>query len=503
MKSKKNMNRREFMGSAAALTAFTVVPRHVIGGINYIAPSDKITLANIGCGTQGLREMTGFITDPAVQVVAVCDPNRKTTDYVDWSLYGIRNRIRRLLEEPSWGKDLKGIPGGREVAKEVVEKYYKKVRASEKYKGCNSYADFRELLEKEKDLDAVKVMTPDHLHATISIAAMNKGRHVVMHKPIANRVYEARKTVETARQTGVSTHLLAWSKRSGYDLVKDWIKNGAIGTLREVHNWSNRPVWPQWTENPSETPPVPENFNWDLWLGPVPHRPYHPNYTHAVFRGWYDFGAGSIADMGTYSLWPLFTTFGINKPPVRIEANGTTTCKITNHVSGMHKNDVAFPYSCVIRFKFPAQSELPPIDITWYDGGMKPPVPEELEIDDKELPREGMMFVGDKGKILAGFRCEQPRIIPEKKMIELLGANNKFEDVVNRSHSVWINAFRNGQQSPGNFIDAEAVTETILLGAVALRAGKKIEYDSENMKIKNLPDANKYLYRKYRKGWEL
>jgi len=204
MTLKKNMKRREFLGSAAAAAAFTVVPRHVLGGLNYVAPSDKITIGYIGCGTQGLREMTGLITNPEIQIIAVCDPNRSTTDYVDWSLNGIRNGIRKVLEEPMWGKGLKGIPGGREIGQELIEKYYAKNRDSGSYKGCSSYADFRELLEKEKDLDALKIMTPDHLHATISIAAMKKGKHVVIHKPIANRVYEARLTIETARKMGVS-----------------------------------------------------------------------------------------------------------------------------------------------------------------------------------------------------------------------------------------------------------------------------------------------------------
>ena len=500
---KKNTNRRKFLGSAAAAFAFTVVPRHVLGGSKYVAPSDKVNIGYIGCGTQGLREMVSLITNPEIQITSVCDPNRNSTDYVDWSLDGIRNGIRRVLGNPSWGEGIDGIPGGREIGKEVVETYYAKNRGSGSYNGCSSYTDFRELLEKEKDLDALKIMTPDHLHATISIAAMKKGKHVVIHKPIANRVYEARLTIETARKTGVSTHLLAWSSRSGYGLVRDWIRDGAIGTLREVHNWSNRPVWPQWTSNPTETPPIPRGLDWDLWLGPVPDRPYHPNYTHAVFRGWYDFGGGSVADMGTYSLWPLFMTFGLDTPPTIIEANGTTTCAITNHVSRSHRNDVAFPYSCAFRFKFPARGNTPPFDIYWYDGGMKPPVPEELEADNGELSREGMMFVGDSGKILAGFRCERPQIIPERKMRQYMETRKAPEDVVDRSEGNWIDAFKSGMQSPGSFLKAGAVTETICLAAVALRAGRKIEYDSRNMKITNVPEANEYLYREYRKGWEL
>jgi hypothetical protein len=503
MTPKKTINRRDFLGTtAAASVAFTIIPRHVMGGPGYIAPSDKLTLAYIGCGTQGLREMCELIANPKLQIVAVCDPNKKSTNYVDWSPNGIRDDIRKTLGDPNWGSDLKGIPGGRDIGKELVEKYYAKSSGAGSYKGCASYADFRELLEKEKDFDAVKVMTPDHLHATVSIAAMKKGKHVVIHKPIANRMYEAKLSIETARKTGVSTHLLAYAKINGDETAKKMIKDGAIGTLKEIHNWSNRPVWPQWTSNPTETVPIPEGFDWQLWLGPVPDRPYHPNYTNAVFRGWYDFGAGSIADMGHYSLWPLFLTLGINTPPLSAEAYGTTTCMIVDHVSKMQINDVAFPYSCMIRFKFPKQEELPPFDLVWYDGGMKSPVPDELG-PDKGLPREGMMIVGDKGKILAGFRCEDPTLIPESKMTSYLNGQPAPKENTDMSANVWIDAFKNKTQSPGSFLNTGPITETILLGGVALREGKKVEYDTANMKITNEPDANKYLVREYRKGWEL
>jgi len=504
MTTQKNMNRRQFIGStAAAAAAFTVIPRHVMGGAGYIPPSEKLNLAYIGCGTQGVRELLGLLKDPNIQIVAVCDPNKFTTDYVDWSRYGIRDAIREALGDSSWGEKLDGIPGGRDLGMELVNTYYTRMRATEKFRGCASYADFRELLEKETDINAVKIMTPDHLHATVAIAAMKKGLHVVTHKPIANRMYEARLTIETARKTGVSTHLLAWSNISSCDVVRDWIKDGAIGTLMEIHNWTNRPVWPQWTANPTEKVPVPAGMDWDLWLGPVPDRPYHPNFTHAVFRGWYDFGAGSIADMGTYSLWPLFMSLGINTPPVSAEAYGTTTCEVINHVSVGHNNEVAFPYSCMIHFRFPVQPTLPAFDLFWYDGGMRPPIPEELDATNEDLPREGMMFVGDKGKILADFRTENPRILPEEKMIQFTGSNKPPETKVDRNEGLWVDAFRNGRQSPGSFLKAGPVTETILLGAVALQARKKIRYDTERMKITNVPEANKFLVREYRKGWEL
>jgi hypothetical protein len=498
----RKIKRREFLGSAAAASlAFTVVPRNVLGGSGYVAPSDKLTLGYIGCGTQGLREMTALIQNPALQIVAVCDPNKFTTDYVDWSQNGIRNNIRTALEDPSWGENLNGIPGGRDIGQEFVQKYYAKSKDSGTYKGCSSYSDFRELLEKEKDVDAIKIMTPDHLHAPVAVASMKKGKHVVTHKPIANRIKEYRVTADTAKKTGLSTHLLAWSRRPGYDLAKKWIKEGLIGNLKEIHNWSNRPVWPQWQTNPDETPPVPKGFEWDLWLGPVPHRPYHPNYTHAVFRGWYDFGGGSIADMGHYSLFPLFLAFGINTPALSAEAYGTTTCTTKNNVAVGVVNDVSFPLSCIIRFRFPAQKEMGPFDLIWYDGGIKPVTPDELIADGKSFDPEGMMFVGDKGKILAGFRGEDPRLIPESRMQGIAPEQPAESD--SRGNDVWINAFRNKTQTPGNFILAGPVTETILLGAVALRARKKVEYDSIKMEIINIPEANQYLTREYRQGWEL
>ena len=502
MATSKKINRRKFLGSAAtASLAFTVVPRNVLGGNGYVAPSDKITLGYIGCGTQGLKEMTGLLANPALQIVAVCDPNKYTEDYVDWSQFGVRNTIHTALGDPSWGANLKGIPGGRDLGQELVRKFYAKSKETSGFTGCTSYNDFRELLEKEKDIDAIKIMTPDHLHATVALASMKKGKHVITHKPIANRMSEAKLTIETAKKTGLGTHLLAWSEKPGLSLAKKWINDGIIGNLKEIHNWSNRPVWPQWQANPAETPPVPKDFDWALWLGPVPDRPYHPNYTHAVFRGWYDFGGGSIADMGHYSLFPLFLTFGVETPAISAEAYATTTCTLKNNVSVGLVNDVAFPLSCMIRFRFPAQKAMKPFDLYWYDGGMKPFTPDEVIAEGKELPREGMMFVGEKGKILAGFRGEDPVLIPGKLMSGPAPAPEKEPRM--DGNSVWIDAFRNKKQSPGSFIYAGSVTETILLGAVALRARKKVEYDSNSMKITNVPEANKFLIREYRSGWEL
>ena len=504
MKRKSGISRRRFISTTASTAAsFTIVPAHVLAGSGKVAPSDKITVANIGCGTQGLREMGDLLTHEQIQVVAVCDPNTKSNNYLDWSPYGIRDGIRKVLDDPSWGEGDKGIVAGREVARNYIEKYYGKSSASGSYKGCAAYEDYRELLEKEADVDVLKIMTPDHLHASIAIDGMKKGKNVITHKPIANRMYEARKTIDLAKKSGQRTHLLAWSNRPECDLVYQWIQDGVIGNLKEIHNWSYRPVWPQFTGIPKERPSIPEGFNWDLWLGPVPHRPYHPDFTHNAFRGWYEFGGGSVADMGHYSLFPLFRSFGIDTAPIGAKAYGTTLRKAEDGVCKWVENDVAFPHSCLIKLNFPAQKQIPAFDLYWYDGGMKPFAPVELEEDGRDIPTEGMMFVGDEGKILAGFRCENPEIIPAKKMEAYTGKKETEKRDRQNGNNIWTEAFKSNLESPGSFIYAGPVTEAINLAAVALRAKKKIDYDTKYMKITNDRDANAYLYREYRRGWEL
>ncbi|HPF01752.1 MAG TPA: Gfo/Idh/MocA family oxidoreductase [Bacteroidales bacterium] len=502
MEKPPKINRREFIGSAAAASfALTTVPRHVLGGPGYIPPSDKITLGYIGCGTQGIREMAQLLQNPDIQIVAVCDPNKYTTDYVDWSLNNIRDTMRRTLQDNSWGEGIKGIPGGRDLGLELVQKYYGRAKASGTYRGCSSYEDFRELLEKERDMNTIKIMTPDHLHAAVAVASMKKGKHVVTHKPIANRMKEAKITIETAKSSGLVTHLLAWSHKPEYEVIKKWIDEGRIGRLMEIHNWSNRPVWPQWQTEPADRPPVPEGLNWDLWLGPVPERPYHPSYTHAVFRGWYDFGAGSIADMGHYSLFPLFLKLGISAPAASAEAYATTTCAIRNNVAVGIRNDAAFPLSCIIRFRFRDMPGIKAFDLFWYDGGMKPATPEEVLAEGGSLEREGLMFVGEKGKIIGQFRGEKPVLYIDGKRSG--GQEEAAVAAEQGSRDIWIDAIKNNSQSPGSFIYAGPVTETILLGGVALRAGRRVEYDSSEMKITNYPEADKFLTREYRPGWEL
>src|SRR6476620_8275806 len=315
--SNNGMNRRKFVElTASAAMAFTIVPRHVLGK-GYVPPSDKITLAYIGVGTQGIRELLPLLAVPEIQVIAVCDPNKEAIGYRDWGTTYLRDEIRKTIHNPDGtpGGD-KVIPGGRDTGKDIVDSYYANVRADQKFKGCTAYADARELLEKEKDLDAVKMLTPDHLHGILAMAAMKRGKHVLVHKPISNRLLEGRKVIDMARNSKVITHLIPWDSNGSMETVMGWINSGAIGTLSEVHNWTNRPVWPQYPTLPTDTPPVPNGFEWDLWLGPEANRPYHPNYTNMVFRGWYDFGGGSMGDMGHYSLWTVFNALQLEGPNV-------------------------------------------------------------------------------------------------------------------------------------------------------------------------------------------
>ena len=508
----QGVSRRKFLAAGgAAAAAFTIVPRHVLGGAGFVAPSEKITVAHIGCGSEGLREMPEMLRLPEVQIVAVCDPVKESHDYVDWSKDGQRASVAEALGKPDWRRGAPGIPGGRDVAKEVIEMFYASQRRSEKFGGCAAYADFRELLEKEKDVNAVKIMTPDHLHATIAITAMNKGKHVMLHKPIANRLREARLVIETARKTKVATHFLPASDGANIQRIKAWVDAGAIGTLREIHNWSNRPVWPQYATIPTDTPPVPAGFDWSLWLGPSLDRPYHPHYTHAVFRGWYEFGGGALADMGHYSLWPVFRLFDLDAP-VMVESRASHLCTLADNVAVRIKNDYSFPAACTIRFKFAAKGGRPALDLFWYDGSMRPPTPAELEADNKELSPEGMMFVGDKGKILAGFRGDDARIIPEKAMREYQGREKasgaarqaQAGQARREAGALWVAACKGGQPTYGDFLQAGPISDAFNLGAVSLRlGGKRLLFDAAAGKVTNVAEANKCLGREYRAGWEL
>jgi hypothetical protein len=490
-------NRRKFLGSAAGAAAFTILPRHVLARSGEVPPSDKINLAYIGTGTQGLRELMPMLASPEIQVVSVCDPCKNPSGYRDWSRDSLLKDIRRGLNKPNWRAGGEGVvPGGRDVGKNVVDTFYGT-------ESCTAYADYRELLDKEKDLNAVKIMTPDHLHGVIAMAAMKRGKHVIVHKPIANRLLEAERVIETARSTGVATHFMPWDSNGSMEQVMGWIHDGSIGTLREIHNWTNRPVWPQYPTLPTDTPPVPEGFDWNLWLGPEHERPYHPNYTHMLFRGWYDFGGGSMADMGHYSLWTVFRALDLSGP-TSIDPMLSHDQVLADGIASGVKNDFSFPSASIVRFQYPARGQRGAVDLIWYEGGLRPPTPPELEEDHKEFPAEAMMFVGDKGKILSGFRVENPRLIPDRRMggpATVSATRTREPGQLSPGLRQWAAACKGGAQSPGSFLHAGGISEAVNLYAVALRTRRRLYYDAANRKITNVAEANKYLSREYRKGW--
>ena len=238
-----DMNRRTFLGGLAA-TGFTIVPRRVLGGQGYTSPSDMILLAQVGCGTQAQRQVNcGMVERKDLQFVAVVDPNLNTQDYLDWTRpNGNRGSIRKFINEPTWCEGDTGVRAGREVAKNIIETYYSKNNRPSK--GVRMYEDYREMLEKETDIQGIVAITPDHQHASINIAALKKGKAAIAHKPIALQLHEVDRLLAVAREASATSHLLAYSNSPGRHLLAAWIKSGVIGNVKEVHNWTNRPQWP-------------------------------------------------------------------------------------------------------------------------------------------------------------------------------------------------------------------------------------------------------------------
>jgi predicted dehydrogenase len=497
------LSRRRFLaGASAAAAAVTIVPRHVLGGAKFVAPSNKINLAYIGCGTQGLRQLMPALEKPEINVVAVCDPNRKSDDYPEWGRHELNNKIAKFLDEPAWAKDARGGLCGREVGQEVVSRYYAKQKRSGTATSCRAYEDFRELLEKEKDLDAVYNMTPEHLHGVVVARSMRKGKHVITHKPMANVLQEVRTLRDLARETGVATHLFCSAGLTSSPTIAEWINSGVIGQVREVHNWSSRPFWPQgMTERPSETPRVPDGFNWDLWLGPAAERAYHPAYTHAVFRGWYDFGTGALGDMGHYSFHQIFEILKLGSP-VSVEASRSQYWKIADYTWHKQVNTVSYPRASLIRWEFPARGGMLPVAVHWYDGGLRPPVPPELEQDGEELAEEGLLFVGERGKLLGDFMGGQPRLIPKERMRDFKEPAQTLPRPIDELDQ-FIRACRGGQASDASFEAAYPFAESILLGTIALRVNKKLRWDTVKFEFANSKEANELKSRKNRAGWEL
>jgi predicted dehydrogenase len=494
------VSRRAFLAGSATTTAATLVAPHVLGGPRHVPPSDRINVGYAGVGTQGMRQLMPALQRPELRIVAVCDPNRRSEDYVEWSRYELRDKVRAFLDDPSWAEGARACPCGREVGRETVDRHYRAAAGA----GCRAYADFREMLDREKDLDAVYVMTPDHHHGTIALAALKAGKHVITHKPLANVLHEARLVVQKARETGAATHMFCASGQDSTPLLCEWIWGGAIGPVHEVHNWSTRPFWPQgMTSLPVETPPVPEGLDWDLWLGPVPNRPYHPAYTNAVFRGWYDFGTGALGDMGHYSFYQVFKILKLGSP-LTVEASRSQYWRIDDLLWKKQVNTVSYPEASLVHWEFPEREGMPPVSLHWYDGGLRPPKPRELEEDGEPMPEEGLLFVGERGKILADFSGRGPRLIPKARMAQFQPPPRTLPRPVEELDQ-WIRACRGEASSDASFEKVYPLCETILLGTIAVRVeGRKLRWDAANGRFVDAPEADALMVRgQYREGWKL
>ena len=501
----RKINRRQFIGGVAAASAFTIVPRRVLGGQGYVAPSDMVLLAQVGCGLQSQRQVnTGLAARPDIHIVAVVDPNSDSQDYVDWDRYGNRNRVRKFLNEPTWGEGNTGIRAGREIAKEILETYYRK--QSRPSAGIRSYADFRDMLANEKDIQGVINITPDHQHGPINIAALKRNVAAISHKPVASVLYEVRRTVDAARASSAPSHLLAYSNSPDRHTLAAWINAGVIGNVREVHNWTNRPFWPQgWQEYFKEGPPPPLSLRWDLWQGPEPDRPYHPHYTHALYRGWYAFGTGCLGDMGHYSLWQPYRILNLGVPE-SVEAHPNNEAYLTaeNVSRGGRVSQVGFPRASTIRWRHPATASRPAVDTFWYDGGIKPQTPDELLADKLDLDDEGMLIVGDKGKILCDFRGTAPRLIPASRQKAFEGSVVAKDFDTTSAEDEWLNAIKKKTKSKGSFEEIAPLAEAVTLGTIALRVPyKRLYWDAQKVEFTNSSEATKLVRREqYRSGWE-
>ena len=449
-----------------AAAALTIVPRHVLGGPKYVAPSDKIHLAIIGCGGQGRENMHALFDQPDVQVIAVADP----VAVQDLSAFYFKGQAGRL------------------TLKDECEKHYGE-KAPE-YKVAD-YEDFRVMLEREKALDAILCATPDHLHAYVSVTAMRQGKHVYCEKPLTHNVWEARQVARVAQETGVATQL--GNQGHSGDFIRqtcEIIWDGAIGDVREVHAWTAATRWnKRFFGGQPEGQEVPKGVNWDLWLGPRATRPYSSLYNPVTWRDFWDFGTAPIGDFFCHNFDAGYWALELREP-LSIEASA----------AGPVDSYIA-PPAGIYTYHFGARGKMPPVKFTWYEGGLMPPRPDGLEEDDQlGADGNGILFIGDKGmltcpgwggraRLLPGARDEAyqrpPRTLPRSK----------------GHHRDWLDACKGGPAASANFAYGAGLTEIGLLGLVAMRTGKKLYWDPKALKMTNAPEADKFLKETYRSGW--
>ena len=444
----KSMTRRSFIGGVStASVAFSIVPRHVLGGVGYKAPSDTVNIAGIGVGGKGYWDITGCASE---NIVALCDIDEKR------------------------GND-----------------------SFEQFPKAKRYKDFRRMLEEMPEIDAVTVSTPDHTHALIAITAMKMGKHVYCQKPLTRTIHESRMVAETARETGVVTQMGNQGHAfDGTRLMREIVEAGIIGDIQNIEMWTNRPIWPQALERPTEAHNVPPWVEWDLWLGPAPFRPYHPAYHPFAWRGWWDFGTGALGDIACHMMDASFWIFDL-KNPTRVQAETTPVLSETA------------PLCSRITYEFDANNTRGPITIVWRDGGLKPPKPSLIDTEESILDEaNGQMIIGSDGILSADMYGNNPRLYPHALHQEVM-ANPPAEKYARiqadsdlKPYIEWINAIKEGAQPGSNFPDhAAPLTELTLLGNLAIRTGEIIEWDADAMRVTSSQAANQLLKQPYRDGW--
>lgn len=468
-KNKIEVTRRDFIrASTLSAAGLMIVPRHVLGGQGFVAPSDKVNVGIIGAGGKGRQNTAKLLELDDVQVTAIADP----ANY--WNL----------------GEFYYRSEAGRGPVKKMVEEHFQKQSSSFQ---VSEYLDFRHMMEKEKGLDAIVCSTPDHTHAYISLLAMRAGKHVYCEKPLTHNIWEARLLKRVAKETGLATQMgNQGHSTEGIRETVEYLRDGAIGKVREVHAWVPATRWiPELKGIPSGSSPLPKGFkDWDLWLGPAEYRPYQEAYSPVTWRDFWDFGCGALGDFGAHDLDAATWAFGLSAPE-----------SVHLYPAGYSDADIA-PYGEIGYYEFKEQGKQAPLKLTWYSGGLRPPIHDILP-SDFQWPGRGSVFVGEKGIILNDGGERKPQIFPENlrnsyKAPEpsLARSNGHYRD--------WIDAIKGGPAASSNFSYGADLTEITLLGVLSLRlGGQKILWDAKNMKAKGLPEADPFIKEPVREGWEM
>lgn len=466
--SMRRLNRRRFLGLASTVTAATVVPRRVLGGVQEVPPSERLNVAIVGTGGQGITNLKELLRHPDVQIAAICD----VAEFWD---------NRHLYYQHH---------GGRGPAQQVIDEHHR-AAGTARPPATSVHVDYRRMLERVgPDIDAVLIAAPNHIHAVAAVAAMQAGKGVYCEKPLTHSIYEARRLAQVARETGVATQM-GNQGHSTDDIRRavEWVRAGAIGPVREVHAWRGGPNRAVPKERPQDTPPVPDGLDWDLWLGPAPVRPFHPVYAPLMFHYWWDFGTGTLGNFGCHTLDTAVWALDLEHP-VLVEASSSPLNSETTPEAGMY------------HYVFPERGGQPAVDLFWYDGGLRPPRPACLE-PDRDLPREGgSLLVGETGAILSGIWSASPRIIPEARRRTFLPPAASLPRSRGH-HRDWIDACKGGPAASANFAYAARLTEIVLLGTVALRTGETVHWDGPGMRASNLPEADPIIHGHFRAGWDV